>query len=389
MPPRMTTQSAGRATAAPRDGRTGGRTSRGGGRTRGRSGNQGRNLGNGRNQNGDAVNDNIRGDVRNVIENEDHRGCTYKEFLACNLKEYDGKGGAIVLVPHLVTLENKKIERYIYGLDPQIRGMVATTEPIIIQRAVQKAGTLTNEAIRNGTGNAFATTTNPVRREYNGLIPKCVNCNLHHPPEIPCRACFNCGRLRHMAKDCKVAPRMVNLVNARNPTAAPEACYECGGTNHLKAACHGNKGNQARRRAFMLGAEEARQDQNIVTGIKPNDLGFSYEIEIASGQLVEIYKVIKGCKLEIEGHMFDINLIPFGSRSFDVIIGLPPIREIKIRIKLVPGAIPVAKSPYRLAPFEIEELFGQLKELQDNGFIRPSSSSWGAPVLFVKKKDVH
>ncbi|GKA91259.1 hypothetical protein Tco_0813129 [Tanacetum coccineum] len=89
MLPRMTTRSAGQVIAAPRGGRTGRRTGRGGGRTRGRSGdqgngghngqgvqvggqgNQGSNLGNGRNQNGDAVNENIRGDVRNVIENDD------------------------------------------------------------------------------------------------------------------------------------------------------------------------------------------------------------------------------------------------------------------------------------------------------------------------------
>nr|GEX69416.1 hypothetical protein [Tanacetum cinerariifolium] len=57
---------------------------------------QGRGQGNGRNQNGDAINDNIWGDVRNVIENNDRKGCTYKEFLACNHKEYDGKEGAVV-----------------------------------------------------------------------------------------------------------------------------------------------------------------------------------------------------------------------------------------------------------------------------------------------------
>ncbi|GKA59086.1 putative reverse transcriptase domain-containing protein [Tanacetum coccineum] len=394
--------------------------------------------------------------------------------------------------------------------------MVAATEQVTIQRAMQKAGTLTDEAVRNGslkkkpekrgnggepnrdrnardeskrtmTDNAFATTTNPVRREYNGIIPKYVSCNLHHPPEMPCRACFNHGRPGHMAKDCRVAPRMVSPMNARNPTATPGACYKCGGTDHFKAACP--RLNQAQRPgAFMLGAEEARQASNIVTGtftlnnhyattlfdsgadysfvsttfilllgIEPSELGFSYEIEIASGQLVEIDKVIRGCKLEIEGHMFDINLIPFRSRSFDVIIGmdwlsnhkaeiiyhekvvkiplsngkvlrvigerpeekmghlmsakakeqkqeeivvvrdfpevfpddlsrLPPIREIEFCIALIPGAIPVAKSPYRLAPSEMEELSGQLKELQDKGFIRPSSSPWGAPVLFVKRR---
>ncbi|GKG08610.1 hypothetical protein Tco_0334442, partial [Tanacetum coccineum] len=66
---------------------------------------------------------------------------------------------------------------------------------------------------------------------------------------------------------------------------------------------------------------------------------------------------------------------------------LPPIREIEFWIELIPREMPVAKSPYRLAPSEIEELSGQLKELQDKGFIRPSSSPWGVPVLFVKKKD--
>nr|GEW45037.1 retrotransposon protein, putative, Ty3-gypsy subclass [Tanacetum cinerariifolium] len=200
-----------------------------------------------------------------------------------------------------------------------------------------------------------------------------------------------------------------------------------------------NQRNQDRGRAFMFGAEEARQDPNIMTGmftlndhyattlfdwdadysfvsttfiplsdIEPSDLGFSYEIKIASGQLVEIDRVIRGCKLEIEGHVFDINLIPFGSGSSNVIIrmdwlsdhkakiicrekvvriplldgkivvvkdipevipddlsGLLPIYEIKFRIELILGATPIAKYPYRLAPSKLEELSGQLKELQD------------------------
>ncbi|GJW14876.1 putative reverse transcriptase domain-containing protein [Tanacetum coccineum] len=116
---------------------------------------------------------------------------------------------------------------------------------------------------------------------------------------------------------------------------------------------HGNNGNQAREGAFMMGENEARQDPNIMTGtftlnnhyattlfdsgvdysfvsttfislldIEPSDLGFSYEIEISNGQLLEINKVIRDCKLEIEGHTYDIDLIPFGDESFDVIIGM-------------------------------------------------------------------
>ncbi|GJU64627.1 putative reverse transcriptase domain-containing protein [Tanacetum coccineum] len=214
---------------------------------------------------GIAVNDNIWGDVS--------RGCTYKEFLACNPKEYDGKGGAIVYTCWIEKMES-------------VQDMSRCRD---------------SQKVKYNTG-------------------------------------------------------------------------------------------------------------SFVGHCSPSDLGFSYEIEIASGQLVEIDNVIKGCKLEIEGHVFDINLIPFGSGSFDVIIGmdclsdhraeiichekvvrippldgkvlrvledkvfpddlsgLPPVREIKFQIKLVPRAMLVAKSPYCLALSELEKLLGQLKELQDKDF---------------------
>ncbi|GJW13341.1 putative reverse transcriptase domain-containing protein [Tanacetum coccineum] len=259
----------------------------------------------------------------------------------------------------------------------------------------------------------------------------------------------------------RAGPRMVNLLNARNPTAAREACYECGGNDHYKSPCprlnrapgqggnrtnqamaiergygRGRNGNPARRRTFVMGAEEAHQDPNIMTGtfsinnhyatmlfdsgadysfvsttfvplldIEPNSLGFSYEIEIASGQLVKINKIIRGCKLEIEGHTFDIDLILFGHGSFDVIIGidwlsrhrakiichkkpklkdiaivrnffevfpddlsgLPPSREVEFCIDLIRGAMSIAKYPYLLPPTKMEELLNQLKELQDKG----------------------
>ncbi|GJT16394.1 putative reverse transcriptase domain-containing protein [Tanacetum coccineum] len=67
--------------------------------------------------------------------------------------------------------------------------------------------------------------------------------------------------------------------------------------------------------------------------------------------------------------------------------GLPPQRQVEFRTDLIPGAMPVAKSPYRLAPSEMQELSAQLQELQDKGFIQLSHSPRGAPVLFVKKKD--
>ncbi|GJY90821.1 putative reverse transcriptase domain-containing protein [Tanacetum coccineum] len=337
-------------------------------------GDQGRGQGNGRNQNDDAANDNIWGDIEKMESVQDMSRCRGSQKVKYTASSFIGKAlmwwnsqihtrgrkaavgmswediktltreefcpsnemqklktelwnHAMVraghaaytdrfhelarLVPHLVTPEGKRIERYVYGLALQIRGMVVATEPKTIQKAMQIAGTLTDEALRNGsikknpekrgnrgepskdrnvrdenkrtrTGNAFATTVNPVRREYTGTTPKCTICNYHHSPETPCRACFNFNRPRHFAKDCRVVPRNVNPINARNPTA--RACYECGSTDHVKAPCprlnqaqrpwgnhqnqvmavnggqvRGNQGNQARGRAFMLGVDEARR----------------------------------------------------------------------------------------------------------------------------------
>ncbi|GJV47168.1 putative reverse transcriptase domain-containing protein [Tanacetum coccineum] len=67
--------------------------------------------------------------------------------------------------------------------------------------------------------------------------------------------------------------------------------------------------------------------------------------------------------------------------------GLPPIRQVEFQIDLIPGVAPIARTPYKLAPLEMKELSNQLQELTDRGFIRPSTSPWGAPVLFVKKMD--
>nr|GEZ68384.1 retrotransposable element Tf2 [Tanacetum cinerariifolium] len=71
----------------------------------------------------------------------------------------------------------------------------------------------------------------------------------------------------------------------------------------------------------------------------------------------------------------------------DELPGIPPVREVKFNIELIPGSEPIYKAPYHMAPIELKELKDQLQELLERGFIRPSVSPWGAPVLFVKKKD--
>ncbi|GJZ31031.1 hypothetical protein Tco_0576078 [Tanacetum coccineum] len=229
------------------------------------------------------------------------------------------------LVPYLVTPESRMIERYMYGLALKIRGMVAAIEPKTIQKAVQIFGVLTDEAVRNGS---------------------------------------------------------IKKVEKRGNVGEPSK--EMNGRMIIR----GLAGNS----------------------FSPSDLGFQIWIEIARGKIVGIDKGIRVANTRNEGHVFDIRVgekavtlmsakanerkqeeivvVRDFPRVFpDDLSELPPIREIEFLIELIPGATPVAKSPYRLTPSELEELFGQLKELQDKGFIRPSLSPWGALVLFVKKKD--
>ncbi|GJU43100.1 putative reverse transcriptase domain-containing protein [Tanacetum coccineum] len=119
------------------------------------------------------------------------------------------------------------------------------------------------------------------------------------------------------------------------------------------------------------------------------------EIPIEDGGILRVHgertlgvaKALMNAKVD-EPRISDIPVVQDYTDVFpEDLLGLPPQRQVKFRIDLVPGATPVAKSPYRLAPSEMQELFVQLQELQDKGFIRPSHSPWGAPVLFVKKKD--
>nr|GEW43868.1 putative reverse transcriptase domain-containing protein [Tanacetum cinerariifolium] len=345
--------------------------------------------------------------IENVLVNGNQLGCSYKEFLACNTKEYDGEGGAVVLTRWIEKMKNVQdmsgcsidqkvkytagsfVAKALTGWNSQIRTlswevavnmswndfkfmmiedfcpshemqkletelwnhvMVGASHATYTNRfhvlarlvphlkVVQISSALTDEAVRKGsikvekrgnmgepskdkssrdnnkrtrTGKVFSTSMNPIGRENTG----------------------------HLAKDCRGVPRNVNHVNAKNLHA--RACYECGSTDH------------ARGRAFMLGAKKARHDSNIVTGIESSELGIRYEIEIASGQLLEIDKVVrislsndkvlrvlgerpkekvtflKSTKASDKKHREIVVVRDFPDVFSDDLSGLPPIREIK------------------------------------------------------------
>ncbi|KAI3804330.1 hypothetical protein L1987_25790 [Smallanthus sonchifolius] len=106
---------------------------------------------------------------------------------------------------------------------------------------------------------------------------------------------------------------------------------------------------------------------------------------LRKGCLAYLVTVTTDTKKKIE----DVPVVAEFSDVFpDELPGIPLKREVEFRINLVPRTTPIAKAPYRLASTEMAELKKQLDELLEKGFVRPSSSPWGAPVLFVKKKDV-
>ncbi|GJU09000.1 hypothetical protein Tco_1125430 [Tanacetum coccineum] len=119
--------------------------------------------------------------------------------------------------------------------------------------------------------------------------------------------------------------------------------------------------------------------------------GFVLLIKVPTLSFVGIEVVRGTCNPEMnkEKRLKDVPVIRDFPEVFpDDLPGLPPPRQVEFKIELVPGAAPVACAPlYRLAPSKMKELADQLQELLEKGFIRPSSSPWGAPVLFVKKKD--
>jgi len=100
-----------------------------------------------------------------------------------------------------------------------------------------------------------------------------------------------------------------------------------------------------------------------------------------------VYMILANMSVETKTHVSDIPLVREFPEVFEEVSRLPPEREVKFSIDLVPGTRPISITPYRMSPVELSELKKQLEELLEKQFVRPSVSPWGALVLLVKKKD--
>ncbi|GJY38677.1 putative reverse transcriptase domain-containing protein, partial [Tanacetum coccineum] len=333
----------------------------------------------------------------------------------------------------MVPEEEDRVEKFIGGLLDNIQGNVIAAEPARLQDVVRIANNLMDKKLKgyavknaenkrrldnnyrgnrgqqpphkqqNTGGQNVArayTACNNEKNGYGGTLPFCNRCKLHHKGQCTAK-CHNYKRIGHLARDCRLTVRCPIV---KNQTVGSKS-FDSGAD-----------------RSFVSNTFSA------LLYIIPSALDVSYAVELADRRTSKTSTVLRGCTLGLLGHPFNIDLMAIDLGSFDAIIGMDWLakdhavivcdekivripygnkilivqkdkcdKEKKLTLSIIScekaqkymekGAALVARAPYRLAPSEMEELSAQLQELSDKGFIIPSSSPWGAPILFVKKKD--
>nr|GEV10132.1 putative reverse transcriptase domain-containing protein [Tanacetum cinerariifolium] len=178
-----------------------------------------------------------------------------------------------------------------------------------------------------------------------------------------------------------------NIANAqRNNGANPKGngCFECGATGHFKRDCPKLKNKDGEKVNALGWVNNKRESRlTVILCSKAREyMAKGCQIFLAHISANKVEDKSEGKQLE------DVPIVQDYPEVFPKdLSGLPPARLVEFQIDLIPGAAPVAQAPYRLAPSEMKESSEKLQELFEKGFIRPSSSPWGASVLIVKKKD--
>nr|GEV10294.1 putative reverse transcriptase domain-containing protein [Tanacetum cinerariifolium] len=304
---------------------------------------------------------------------------------------------------------NEKIDKYISGLLDNIYGSVKAFKPKTLYETIELANDLMDQKLRTY---AKRQTDNKRKADDSSRNNLC-----HHntPPRgrmSPRSTIWGRVKGNHMMETCPSAPSAIFITMA---------CVLRNVTNDCPKLKNKNEGSvNAQGWVYAVGNVEKKgnasrdPDSNVVTGmfllnnryasilfdtgadrsfmstafsslinIVPTPLEYSYDVELADG------KIVGNKEDKSEGKQLkDVPIVQDFPEVFpEDLPGLPSARPVEFQINLIPGATPVARVPYQLDPSEMKELLEQLQDLSDKGFIRPSSSPWGAPVLFVKKKD--
>ncbi|GJZ53152.1 putative reverse transcriptase domain-containing protein [Tanacetum coccineum] len=366
----------------------------------------------------------IGGGIRRPVQPA--RVCTYPDFMKCQPLNFKGTEGVVGLNQWLEKMESVfhisgcAIENQVKGndvlqltLQPSITvpRNVMSARPKTLDFAIELANDLMDQKLRtyaerqnenkrkaddSSRNNhqqqshkrqnvARAYTAGPGEKKvYTGDLPLCTKCNYHHTGQCAPK-CGKCKRYGHATTDCRVNTNNNNSNNNKNQRTG--ACYECGNTGHIKKNCpklknHGNNNGNgpAQGRAYALGGRDASPNSNIITGFNTK---------------------LRGAPKLHEPILFNIDLdAPFPTRvsyqkRSDIFWQTSQQRrgqreqvrgEEKSTLRTSDCAAPVARAPYRLAQSEMKELSEQLHELSYKGFIRPSSSPWGAPSCMSRRK---
>nr|GEX09371.1 putative reverse transcriptase domain-containing protein [Tanacetum cinerariifolium] len=316
------------------------------------------------------------------------RGVAFGTVLVCvRVQERAGEEGLILV--RMVVKERKKVEAYIRGLSENIKEEVTLSEPATLSKAVWMAHTLMEQKVK---AKAEKEVDNKKRKWENfqrGSSSGGGNNNSNRNNNN-----YNNNRnnnqnqyRNHQNNQRQGNARAMTNVGNQNTNDAGQnvvTCYGCGENGHIKTNCpaRNNPGrNEARGQAYALRDGDQNLGPNVVTvSCMKVKKYVDRESYLFVAQVIE--------KEPTERRLEDVPVIcKFPNVFPEDLPGLPLPRQVEFEIELVPGAALVARAPYRLAPSEMKELAKQLQELSDKGSIRPSSSPWGALVLFVKKKD--
>ncbi|GKC82221.1 putative reverse transcriptase domain-containing protein [Tanacetum coccineum] len=360
-----------------------------------------------------------------------------------NLTAYNQRFQELILLcPETVPNIDRLLERYIEGLPLSIKGNVTSSKPVDLHEAIDMAQGLMYQVVqelgensgdkRKWNGNHYNHNPNNTsnlnqnkcpettrvftagKGSYAGKLPHYGKCGRHHTDACP-PACYNYGKVRHKARDCRTPPR---LTNQRGPGSqrgqgSDVTCFRCSEKGHYKNKCPSNRnqggGNQIRgnpqnhqnnqrqnqgnpkgsnqaststqrgrrapSRVYSLCAKAAVKDNNVVNGmflinnvyasvlfdtgadrsfvsysfskyidVVPTTLDTNYDVELADGKSLTTNTILRGCTLNLQNYLFEIDLLPIELGSFDVIIGMDWMAEHRTEVVCYEKYIRV---PYR------------------------------------------